>query len=234
MGKRWLPLESNPDVLNSFAKGLGFDTSAYAFCDIFGLDEELLAMVPQPVLAVLLLFPVTDRTEAARKAEDKELRDQAVSVPSDIFYMKQTIGNACGTIGLLHAIGNSQDRIKLEPASFLQSFLAQTARMTSAQRGDYLENPPEDGPDIDKAHEAAANDGSTAPPRPEDEVNLHFVALVQKHGKIWELDGRKAFPIDHGPSSPDSLLSDAAKVAQRFMSQSDSLSFNLIALASAA
>ena len=25
-------------------------------------------MVPQPVLAVLLLFPVTDRTEAARKA----------------------------------------------------------------------------------------------------------------------------------------------------------------------
>ena len=108
-----------------------------------------------------------------------------MSVPSDIFYMKQTIGNACGTIGLLHAIGNSQDRIKLgaaldnscnrlmylcnsqphlvtegacaEPASFLQSFLAQTARMTSAQRGDYLENPPEDGPDIDKAHEVAGD-----------------------------------------------------------------------------
>ena len=41
MGKRWLPLESNPDVLNSFAKGLGFDTSSYAFCDVFGLDEVL-------------------------------------------------------------------------------------------------------------------------------------------------------------------------------------------------
>ena len=39
MGKRWLPLESNPDVLNSFAKGLGLDVSTYAFCDVFGLDE---------------------------------------------------------------------------------------------------------------------------------------------------------------------------------------------------
>ena len=82
--------------------------------------------------------------------------------------------------------------------------------------------------------QAAANEGSTAPPRPEDEVNLHFVALVQKHGKLWELDGRKSFPIDHGPSSPDSLLSDAAKVAKQFISQTDSLSFNLIALAAAA
>lgn len=81
--------------------------------------------------------------------------------------------------------------------------------------------------------QAAAHEGSTAPPRPEDEVNLHFVALVEKHGKLWELDGRKSFPIDHGPSSPDSVLSDAAKVAKQFIAQTDSLSFNLIALAAA-
>ena len=81
--------------------------------------------------------------------------------------------------------------------------------------------------------QAAAHEGSTAPPRPEDEVNLHFVALVQKHGKLWELDGRKSFPIEHGPSSPDSVLSDAAKVAKQFIAQTDSLSFNLIALAAA-
>ena len=39
MGKRWIPLESNPVVLNKYAKELGFDTSKYAFCDILGLDE---------------------------------------------------------------------------------------------------------------------------------------------------------------------------------------------------
>ena len=39
MGKRWIPLESNPVVLNKYAKELGFDTNKYAFCDILGLDE---------------------------------------------------------------------------------------------------------------------------------------------------------------------------------------------------
>lgn len=37
--KRWLPLESNPEVLNEFVANIGLDTKAYAFCDVFGLDE---------------------------------------------------------------------------------------------------------------------------------------------------------------------------------------------------
>lgn len=39
MGKKWVPLESNPEVLNHFAHTLGFSTSTYAFCDVLGLDE---------------------------------------------------------------------------------------------------------------------------------------------------------------------------------------------------
>ena len=35
---------------------------------------------------------------------------------------------------------------------------------------------------------------------------LHFVALVQKAGRLLELDGNKPFPIDHGASSPETLL----------------------------
>jgi ubiquitin carboxyl-terminal hydrolase L3 len=40
----WLPLESNPDVLNPFVHRLGLPPD-WGFADVFGLDPELLCMV---------------------------------------------------------------------------------------------------------------------------------------------------------------------------------------------
>lgn len=38
MGKKWIPLEANPDVLNEFAKKLGVTTQNFEFTDVYGLD----------------------------------------------------------------------------------------------------------------------------------------------------------------------------------------------------
>ena len=44
--KNWIPLESNPDVLNEYAARLGLDTTTYAFADVYGLDEVGRASYP--------------------------------------------------------------------------------------------------------------------------------------------------------------------------------------------
>ncbi len=36
--KKWIPLESNPEVLNEYARKLGV-AGDYEFVDIYGLDE---------------------------------------------------------------------------------------------------------------------------------------------------------------------------------------------------
>ena len=54
--------------------------------------------------------------------------------------------------------------------------------------------------------QAAAQEGATRPPDLDEVVALHFVALVGREGRLLELDGRKPFPIDHGATSPDTLL----------------------------
>lgn len=118
------------------------------------------------------------------------------------------------------------------PDSFLARFYEATASMTPAERAAYLESPPAGAPDIEAAHAAAATRGDTAPPAPDASVDLHFVALVHAGGRLVELDGRKRCAVDHGPTTQETLLQDAARVAREFMARSpDSVQFNMMALA---
>ena len=133
--------------------------------------QDILAMLPQPIIALLLLFPITDDSEAASKAgkgqiqfsniapfchvnisshgyltlrqclstcafaissilgmsasasqhlyfqdfnaEAERLTKEGYSPPQEAYFMKQTIGNACGTIGLLHALANNQTTVSI-------------------------------------------------------------------------------------------------------------------------
>jgi len=227
--KQWVPLESNPEVLNEYASQLGLNIQELAFCDVWGLDDELLDAVPKPVCAVLMLYPITEKSEKAMEDEEKRLAQSGQEVSSRVFYMRQTISNACGTIALLHAVGNNMDKTAVLDDSFFKEFFGRTKGMTPAEIGAYLENPPADGPNIEVAHSAAASLGQTAPPQPGEEVNLHFVTFVTVDGNLYELDGRKKSPVNHGPSTPETLLNDAVRVVKRFIQESNSIEFNLMA-----
>ncbi|KAK3224976.1 hypothetical protein Dsin_004838 [Dipteronia sinensis] len=218
--KRWLPLEANPDVMNQFLWGLGLPENEAECYDVYGLDEELLAMVPQPVLAVLFLYPITAQSEQERMLQDKGKQESS----SKVYFMKQTVGNACGTIGLLHAVGNVASEVKLLDGSFLDRFYKSTASLNPLERAVFLEKDSE----MEVAHSVAATAGET---EASDNVDTHFICFACVDGQLYELDGRKSAPICHGTSSPSSLLQDAAKVIQGMIQKNpESLNFNVIAL----
>ncbi|KAI5083431.1 hypothetical protein GOP47_0003174 [Adiantum capillus-veneris] len=225
--KRWLPLESNPDIMNQFVHGLGVSVEA-EFVDVYGFDKELLAMVPRPVLAVLFLFPLTDEFEAARSEQGNQYHDKQVS--SNVYFMKQTVGNACGTVALLHAVGNNLSRMALMQGSYFERFFEATATLTPDERAEALEKDDE----IENVHSVAASAGDTAPPDLNTSVDLHFVCFVCVDGGLYELDGRRSEPTYHGSSSPQTLLEDAVEVIKSLIKYNpNSVNFNVIALSKA-
>ncbi|XP_050686420.1 ubiquitin carboxyl-terminal hydrolase isozyme L3-like isoform X1 [Eriocheir sinensis] len=223
---RWLPLESNPAVMNKFLGGLGVPES-WTIHDVYGLDEEMLGMVPQPVGAVILLYPFSDTQEDFKKKQEEEQETEGAEVPENVYFMKQFVGNACGTVALIHAIANNRDKIQLTDGA-LKEFLEKTESMSPEEKGHALEA--DNG--ISKAHEESAQEGQTEAPDREAQVNEHFVAFVHVDGKLFEFDGRRKFPINHGSSSADSILGDAAKVCRQYMDrQPEESRFAVVALA---
>ena len=107
----WLPLQSSPEMLNGFATAAGLAPgSGFSFVDVWGLDDELLAMVPGEKLALTLLFDHTsEKLCAAKTAQAAALAGPPHSgAPADLFYVKQFVGNACGTIAATHVLANAK------------------------------------------------------------------------------------------------------------------------------
>ena len=43
--------------------------------------------------------------------EEARINSSGQVVSANVYFMKQSIGNACGTVGLLHALGNCADKL---------------------------------------------------------------------------------------------------------------------------
>eukprot|EP01117_Protostelium_nocturnum_P017260 TRINITY_DN7001_c0_g1_i2.p1 TRINITY_DN7001_c0_g1~~TRINITY_DN7001_c0_g1_i2.p1 ORF type:complete len:229 (+),score=77.27 TRINITY_DN7001_c0_g1_i2:112-798(+) len=215
---RWLALESNPEVLNKYIQALGVSNDKYRFVDVWGTDPELLAMVPNPVIALLFLFPVT--------GEDEEDEDEQ-EISENIWYMKQNIANACGTIAVIHALANNEEKFDLDESSPLYKFLLRTKRTSPDEKADALEKEEE----ISEAHENTANEGQTETPELDSAINLHFVAFVEKDGGLYELDGRLGEVVRHGSTTPETFLTDAAAICKKVMDRNpEENDFSMMAL----
>mmetsp|Transcript_12102 Transcript_12102/g.25789 ORF Transcript_12102/g.25789 Transcript_12102/m.25789 type:complete len:263 (+) Transcript_12102:42-830(+) len=246
--KRWFPLESNPALLNRYASKLGFNTQVHEFTDVFSTESWALEMVPSPVSAVMVLFPMTDKVVERRKelhskstvGTNSNTKKESINTAKEgdydnVWYIRQRIRNACGTIAVLHALANApKDIIELSiaPSSWLHSFLQHCPpSLTPIDKAGILEN----DPTIETFHEDASNDSANQTSRGDkgDDIDLHFVAFVNANDKLYELDGRvDQGPVCHGRTTQQTLLRDACGVVKQWMeADPDDMRFTILALA---
>ncbi|KAJ3447554.1 ubiquitin carboxyl-terminal hydrolase [Anaeramoeba flamelloides] len=217
----WPPLESNPNILTTFARELGLPKE-YQITDVFSLD--LLMMIPHPCHAVILLYPITEKNKELKKIQQETSREFVF--PKNLYYMKQTIRNACGTIGVLHAVLNNIEELGVK--GWFKKFHEQTIEMDPETRGHTLEKDKE----MIEKHEEHSEKGQTDQMDPEESTDYHFVTFVCKNNILIQCDGRKETPIFCGETSPETLLEDASLyIKEQYLKRDpENLMFSFMAL----
>ncbi|KAK0627132.1 ubiquitin carboxyl-terminal hydrolase [Immersiella caudata] len=192
----FIPLEANPELMTTLLRTLGLST-ALQIHDVYSLtDPDLLAFIPRPALALLLVFPVSAAYESHRLAEDALFPLYSGRGKDEpVLWFRQTIRNACGLMGLLHAVSNGPAKGFIKEGSNLDRIIKEATELGPEERAKLLEKEES----LAKAHRAAAERGDTAAPDATDEVELHYVCFVKgSDGRLWELDGRRKGPLERG------------------------------------
>ena len=187
--ENWVGLESNPEVLTDYAHKMGVSKCAlpaaqsnnallcadlllrtldrsWGFTDVFGLDEESLKMVPSPCVGIIFLYPFS-QVEMRKKKLGKSNGQKTEGV----WYMNQVIGNACGAVALMHTVMNTLDTVSSD-SKFLKKFSADAKDADSRNRGKLF------GSALRELHDEVSGRGQTEAPKPNADLDFHFVSLV--------------------------------------------------------
>jgi ubiquitin carboxyl-terminal hydrolase L3 len=192
--------ENNPDVMNQLATKLGL-SSELQFYDVYFLDDpEQLAHIPRPALALLVIIPLTPAWDRSRQAEDANKEPYTGSGPDEpVIWFKQTIGHACGSIGLLHSVinGPAVDFIKRD--SDLAAIRSHAIPLDMTQRAEMLYN----SEPFERAHKSVEQAGNSYADLTGERDGGHFVSFVKSGGKLWELEGDRMGPLERGSLADD-------------------------------
>lgn len=108
--KSFIPLESNPTVFTSLIHKLGLAPSL-SFQDVYSIsDAELLALIPRPAHALILVCPMSEAYGEEEEDEGEVDAYEGCGEEEEVVYFKQTIWNACGLYALLHGVCNGSAR----------------------------------------------------------------------------------------------------------------------------
>ncbi|KAK3941201.1 ubiquitin carboxyl-terminal hydrolase isozyme L5 [Diplogelasinospora grovesii] len=243
--RSWIEVESDPALFNGILHRLGVQEADIK--EVFSIDEESLANIPQPVLGLVFLFQYFAE-------ESSEVTEEG----QNLWFANQTISDACGTIALLNIVMNAegldlgarlerfkQDTLDLAPPlrgnMISNSSWIRTAHNSSARRMDLLnaalslQNQVDNGKKKKKRARAssARKEGKGKTTKPTSDAAFHFIAYVPHGNHVWQLDGLETRPHRIGEIEKGTPWTDVARpVIQARMMQyeEEQLQFSLLAL----
>ncbi|XP_074861958.1 ubiquitin carboxyl-terminal hydrolase BAP1 isoform X2 [Carettochelys insculpta] len=207
MNKGWLELESDPGLFTLLVEDFG--VKGVQVEEIYDLQSKCQG----PVYGFIFLFKWIEERRSRRKVST--LVDETSVIDDDIvnnmFFAHQLIPNSCATHALLSVLLNCSN-VDLGPTlSRMKDF---TKGFSPESKGYAIGNAPE----LAKAHNSHARPEPRHLPEKQNGISavrtmeaFHFVSYVPIKGRLFELDGLKVYPIDHGPWAEDEEWTDKAR-----------------------
>ncbi|KAI4719250.1 cysteine proteinase [Aureobasidium sp. EXF-10727] len=118
----WCEIESEPAFFNTILKDMG--VCHLRVHEVFGIDDDAIAILPKPVHAVIFLFKYQEDRTAEQAQEN--------TCPPHVWFANQIPQHACGTVALLNVVNNIPH---LELGQPLQSFKEYTQSFDPVARG---------------------------------------------------------------------------------------------------
>ena len=220
-------------MFNKISRALGVEPGL-GFFDVYSLDPDLLALIPRPVHALLFTCPHEVYMRVRNETKEPGGEYQGSGPEEPVMWFRQTIGNACGLIALLHGLSNGGAKEHIRHGSELDKLLQKAIPLQPEERASVLYNSQE----LEVAHKAGANIGDTQAPSADLSPGNHFICFAKgEDGHLWELCGGEKGPHDRGTlgEHEDALSERALELGVRtFMKHAGTwdLNFSMVALAS--
>lgn len=191
----WLELESDPGLFTLLLEDFG--VKGVQVEEIYDLQKSL----EGPVYGFIFLFRWIEERRSRRKVVEQDesfVKDE--EIVNNIFFAQQVVPNSCATHALLSVLLNCPN---IHLGTTLSRLKIHTSGMCPENKGWAIGNTPE----LACAHNSHAMPQAKRRQDKNTGVStgrftgeaFHFVSYVPINGRLFELDGLKPYPMDHGP-----------------------------------
>uniref|UniRef100_A0A182JQA8 Clustered mitochondria protein homolog n=1 Tax=Anopheles christyi TaxID=43041 RepID=A0A182JQA8_9DIPT len=191
----WLELESDPGLFTLLLEDFG--VKGVQVEEIYDLQKNLEGQV----YGFIFLFRWIEERRARRKiVETTDIYVKDEDAVNNIFFAQQVVPNSCATHALLSILLNCSD---IDLGQTLSRLKMHTKGMSPENKGLAIGNTPElacahNSHAMPQARRRMDRNSGVSTGRFTGEA-FHFVSFVPIDGRLFELDGLKPFPMDHGP-----------------------------------